>query len=153
MSSHDLKSSLKRLERVSEVRRTFVIAAEARLKEADQQVHLFEEAALEIARKIQHMQEEFSYVQRATGDQIQGREKFIQLLRSRADQVRQCLEKEKASLELRKAEWTEAMREQKLVDRVQQRRLQDWKRHEDAEKQKAADENSISRYTRRQMEP
>jgi flagellar FliJ protein len=153
LSSQNLKSNLKRLERVSEVRRAFVIAAEARVREADQQVRQFAEAAEEIAGKMRDMQEEFSYVQRTTGDQIQGHEQCIRSLGRQSDQARQDLDRARMSLELSRAEWTEAMREQKIVERVKQRRLRDWNRRDDAEKQKATDENSVTRHTRRQMEP
>jgi flagellar export protein FliJ len=148
LSSQHLKSSLKRLDHVSEVRRTFVLAAEVRLKEAHRQVFLLEGDAEQARLRLRSAMADIASIERSTGDQLQNQERFIRCLRSREDEIRLRLEGARISLEARMAEWTEAMREQRIVELVQQRRLKDWKRHDDAGKQKAADESAVSHYLR-----
>jgi hypothetical protein len=51
-------------------------------------------------------------------------------------------------LELRRNEWSEAMRDQKVVTRIQERRQRDWERQNAVENQKESDIDSVMRRTR-----
>jgi flagellar export protein FliJ len=153
LSSQDPKSNLKRLERLLEVRQTFVSAAETRVKQAERQVMAMENAAETAARKIHDTRAAMACVQRTTGDQLQSFEKYIRLLIAQAEQAQQALEAARRELDMRRAEWTEAMREQKIIERMRERRFQEWQRYEDVEDRKAVDENSVVRYVRARINP
>jgi len=66
--------------------------------------------------------------------------------------IRQSLEKANINLEQRRKEWTEAMREQKIIEKVQERRLHQWERQDDAAGQKSQDEMSVGRFVRTRRE-
>ena len=148
MNSHDLKFQLKRLDRLFHIRETFVDAAEARVKLAEQEVARIEETAQENARKIQHTMEELAHPGEATGMTVQSAQNYLQLLRSRAAEIQRSLDASKALLEERRREWTEAMREQKVVETMQERRLQQWMRQDATAEQKLTDEVFIGRFVR-----
>src|SRR5438876_716864 len=62
--------------------------------------------------------------------------------------IRKSLEKANLDIEQCRTEWTEAMREQQIVEKVQERRLHQWEHQDDAEGQKSQDEISIGRFVR-----
>ena len=64
----------------------------------------------------------------------------------------ESLEKANIHLEQRRKEWTEAMREQKIIEKVQERRLHQWERQDDAAGQKSQDEMSVGRFVRTRRE-
>jgi flagellar export protein FliJ len=148
LSSQHLKSSLKRLDRLSDIRRAFVVAAEARLAEAQHQVAVLEKNADATAREIRSVLEEAAYVQRTSGEHLHATERFLELLRDRAKRISQELSTAAAMLELRRNEWSEAMRDQKVVTRIQERRQRDWERQNAVENQKESDIDSVMRRTR-----
>jgi len=49
-------------------------------------------------------------------------------------------------------EWTEAMREQKIAAKLQERRLHQWAREAEAAQQKSQDDASIARYVRTRLD-
>jgi flagellar export protein FliJ len=112
-----------------------------------------ENAAETAARKIHDTRAAMACVQRTTGDQLQSFEKYIRLLIAQAEQAQQALEAARRELDMRRAEWTEAMREQKIIERMRERRFQEWQRYEDVEDRKAVDENSVVRYVRARINP
>jgi flagellar export protein FliJ len=139
---------LRRLERLLEVRQTYVSAAETRVKQAERQVAAMENATEAVARKIHDTRSEGACAKRTTGDQLQSVEKYIRLLIAQAEQAQFALEAAKNDLDVRRAEWTEAMREQKIIERMRERRFQEWQRYDEVENRKTVDENSIVRYVR-----
>jgi len=143
-----LKASLKRLERLVQIKETYVSVAEANVKSAEGEVRQLEAAENEIAGNIQHTQAEIAYLQTATGHDVQSGENYIRLLEGQRKLVQQSLEKATTNLEQRRGEWTEAMREQKIIEKVQERRLHQWERQDDAAGQKSQDEISIGRFVR-----
>jgi flagellar export protein FliJ len=143
-----LKASLRRLERLVQIKETYVSVAEANVKEAEGEVRQLENAETEIAGNIQHTQAEIAYLQSATGHDVQSSENYIRLLETQRKIVHQSLEKATSNLEQRRGEWTEAMREQKIVEKVQERRLHQCERDDDVTNQKSQDEISVGRYVR-----
>jgi flagellar export protein FliJ len=55
-------------------------------------------------------------------------------------------------LEQRRKEWTEAMREKKIVAKLQERRLHQFEREDDVAQQKAQDDAFAARYVRTRFE-
>jgi flagellar export protein FliJ len=148
LSSQDLKFQIQRLDRLFHIRETFVSVAEARVKEAEQEVARLEEAAAEIARKIQLAMEELAYPNQVTGLAIQYAQNHLKLLRLRAEEADRSLSAARAFLDARRHEWTEAMREQKVVETLQERRLHERDRQDATAEQKLLDEVSIGRFVR-----
>ena len=143
-----LKASLKRLDRLFQIRETYVSVAEAGVKQAEGDVRRLEAADTEVAGNIQHTQAGIAYLQTASGNDLQNGEKYIEALQIQRKNIQQSLEKATGNLEQRRSEWTEAMREQKIVEKVQERRLHQWEREDDVANQKTQDDASIGRYIR-----
>jgi len=143
-----LKSSLKRMERLSQIRQTYVSVAEADVKTAEREVRNLEAAEDQVAGNIQHTRAEIAYRQTATGHDLQTGEKYIQALQTQRQLIQQSLEKATGNLEQRRREWTEAMREQKIIEKMQERRLHQWERADSVEVQKKQDDASVGRYVR-----
>jgi len=142
------RSSLKRLERLVQIKQTYVSVAEANVKQAEDQVRQLETAENQITGNIQHTQAGIAYLQTATGHDVQSGEKYIHALEVQRKLIQQSLEKATSNLEQRRGEWTEAMREQKIVEKVQERRLHQCERDDDVTNQKSQDEISVGRYVR-----
>jgi flagellar export protein FliJ len=147
-----LKSSLKRLERLLQIRETYVSVAEAGVKRAEGEVRRLETAATEVEGNIQHNRAGIAYLQSATGSDVQNTEKYIQALHHHQKLIHQSLETATTNLDKRRHEWTEAMREQKIIEKLQERRLHQWEREDDAANQKSQDDVSIGRYVRTRIE-
>jgi len=143
-----LRASLKRLERLVQIKQTYVSVAEANVKQAEGEVRQLEKAENEVAGNIQHTQAEIAYLRSATGHDVQSGEKYIRSLEIQRKQIQQSLEKATSNLEQRRSEWTEAMREQKIMEKVQERRLHQCERDDDVTNQKSQDEVSVGRYVR-----
>lgn len=143
-----LKSSLKRLERLFQIRQTYVSVAETGVKHAEGEVRKLETAETDVAGNIQYTQAGIAYLKTATGHDLQNRENYIHALQLQRKLIQQSLDKANTNLEQRRREWTEAMREQKIIERVQERRLHQWEREDDVAKQKSQDEVSVGRYVR-----
>ena len=148
MSSQNLKFELKRLDRLFHIRETFVDVAEAAVKQAEQDAAMIREAAAENTRKIQHTMEELAHPRNATGMTLQSAQNHLLMLRSRARDIQRSLDAAMVLVDERRAEWTEAMREQKVVETMQERRLQEWVRQDATDEQKQIDEVSIGRFVR-----
>ena len=143
-----LKASLKRLERLVQIKQTYVSVAEANVKQAEGKVRELETAEGEVAGNIRHTQAGIAYLQTATGQDVQSSEKYIHALELQQKAIRQSLEKATTNLEQRRGEWTEAMREQKIIEKVQERRVHQCERDDDVTNQKSQDEISVGRYVR-----
>src|SRR5438552_17903874 len=150
--SDGLKGSLKRLQRLSQIRQTYVSVAEAGVKQAEGEVRRLETADTEVAVNIQDTQAGIAYLQTATGQDIQNGEKYIQALQQQRKTIQLSLEKATGNLEQRRGEWTEAMREQKIIEKVQERRLHQWEREDDVANQKSQDDVSVGRYVRTRIQ-
>ena len=144
----ELKAVLKRLERLAHIKQTYVSVAEANVKNAEGEVRQLETAESKMTGHIQDTQAEIAYLQSATGHDLQSSERYIQALELQRRLIRQSLEKANVNLQQRRNEWTEAMREQKIVEKVQERRLHQWERQDDAAGQKSQDEMSVGRFVR-----
>jgi flagellar export protein FliJ len=143
-----LKASLKRLERLVQIKETYVSVAEANVKVAEGEVRQLEAAENEITGNIQHTQAQIAYLQTATGHDVQSGESYIRLLEVQRKLIHQSLETATSNLEQRRGEWTEAMREQKIIEKVQERRLHQCERDDDVTNQKSQDEISVGRFVR-----
>lgn len=144
----ELRRGLDRIERLVEIRQTYVTAAEAAVREAEGVVRRLEALAEENARQVQHARENFAYPGSFTGGDVQTRERHIEMLNLQAGKIRQDVEKATQILESKRAEWRETMKDRKIIERVQERRLQEWERIVDAKQQKDVDEMSVVKYAR-----
>src|SRR5439155_22566297 len=102
-----LKASLKRLERLVEIRQTYVSVAEAAVKQAENELRQLEAADRELAGHIRHKQEAIAYLQSATGHDVQTDETYIKSLETQRKQIQLSIEKATNNLEQRRQEWTE----------------------------------------------
>jgi len=143
-----LKGSLKRLDRLVQIRQTYVSVAEAAVKQAESEVRRLQQADSEIARNIQHTQAGIAYLQTATSNEIQTGEKYIQALKEQRKVIHQSLAVATGNLEKRRLEWTEAMKEQRIIEKLRERRLHQWEREDNVANQKTQDDVSIGRYVR-----
>jgi flagellar export protein FliJ len=143
-----LKASLKRLERLLQIRETYVSIAEAEVKSAEGEVRRIETAAVEVAGNIQDTRAEIAYLKSAMGKEVQNSEKYLKELGHQQEVIRQSLEKATTNLDKRRSEWTEAMKEQKVIEKLQERRLHQWEREDDVANRKVQDDVSIGRYVR-----
>src|SRR5207249_11287477 len=134
------------------IKQTYVSVAEANVRNAEREVRHLESAESKLTGNIQVKQAEIAYLQTATGQDVQSGERYIQALELQRRLIRQSLEKANLNLEQRRQEWTEAMREQRIVEKVQERRLHQWERQDDAADQKSQDEISIGRFVRTRRE-
>jgi flagellar export protein FliJ len=148
---NDQEQSLHRIERLAEVRQSYVTAAEGRVRDAEHQVRSCEEIANERDRQIQQAREEIAYLDHSTGAAMQNRERYIFGLHVRARQARDVLEKARKVLDGRRVEWRETMRDQKVVEKVLERRVQEWKHSVLVAEQKDVDEMTVARYARDQI--
>lgn len=144
----EARRSLERIERLVEVRQTYVNAAEAAVKEAEGMVRYFEQELQNNARQIQQVREEIAYLKTLVAHEIQAREKQILSLGIKSRQIAQDLEKAEQLLAKRRAEWRETMKEKRIVERLQERRLQEWQRSVDILEQNQVDEMSVGRHAR-----
>jgi flagellar export protein FliJ len=147
-----LKSSLKRLERLFQIRQTYVSVAEAGVKQAETEVRKLETAETEVDGAIQGAKAEIAYLQTATGADVQSSERYIGALQLQRKIIQQSLDKATGNLESRRKEWTNAMRDQKVIEKVQERRLHQWQREDGVEKQKLQDDASVGRYVRTRLQ-
>ena len=147
-----LKASLKRFERLAELHRTYVAVAEAGVKQAQGEVQRLEAVDHEVAGNIRHTQAGMAYLKTAAGHDLHRRERYLQALEKQRKLVQLSLETANSNLEQRRREWTEAMREQKIAAKLQERRLHQRKREADAAQQKSQDDASIARYVRTRLE-
>jgi len=150
---NETRRSLERIERLVEVRETYVTAAEARVKEAEAMVRYFQEELARNAAEASKTREEIAYLKTLSGFEIQAREKHILSLNFKARQLNLDLDKANQLLEKRRAEWRETMKEKKIVERVQERRQQQWQHHVDVMEQKQVDEISVGRFAREAKAP
>jgi flagellar export protein FliJ len=147
-----IKANLKRLERLVEIRDTYVSAAEAGVKLAEGELRRLQAAESDVAKSILNAQKEIAFMQTSTGHEVQTGERYIHALANQRKAILNSVEEAAAALEQRRREWTEAMREQKITSRLQNRRLRQAERETIVDQQKSQDEAFIARYVRRRME-
>ncbi|HEY2383029.1 MAG TPA: flagellar FliJ family protein [Terriglobia bacterium] len=143
-----LKGSLPRLERLFHIRQTYVSVAEAGVKQAEGEVRRLENADSEAAGQIQQTREGIAYLKTATGNDLQSGERYIEALKQQRKVIHQSLETATTNLAQRRSEWSEAMKAQKIIEKLQARRLHQSEREDDAALQKSQDDASIGRYVR-----
>ena len=148
---NDQKQRLHRIDRLAEVRQSYVTAAAGRVREAEHQVRLREEAAEEADRQIRRVREEIAYLDHSTGEEIQNRERYIFTLHVRARHAREALDKARKVLDSRRHEWRESKRDHMVVEKGQERRLQEWQHSVNVAEQKDVDEMSVARHARNQI--
>jgi flagellar export protein FliJ len=142
------RADVKRLDRIAAIRETMASAAEASLREAELQVRNIESQAEAIDRQIQLIRAEITQTTRLTGHATQQNDKFILRLNRQRAVVLQALENAKKIVVERQQQWMEARREQRIIERLQDKRLLEWQRHQDTARQKAADDNYIGKIVR-----
>jgi len=81
---NDQQRRMHRIDRLADVRQSYVTAAEGRVREAEHLVRMREEAAEESDRQIRRVREEIAYLDHSTGDEIQNRERYMFTLHLRA---------------------------------------------------------------------
>jgi flagellar export protein FliJ len=147
-----LKASLKRLDRLVQIRQTYVSVAETAVKQAENELRRLEAAEREVAGHIRHTQEAIAYLDSATGHDVQSDETYLKSLETQRKQIQLSIEKANSNLEQRRQEWTEAMREEKIAAKLQERRLHQLERADEVAQQKAQDDAFIGRYVRTRLD-
>ena len=147
-----LKSNLKRLERLVRIRQTLSSAAEASVKQAEGEVRTLEAADGVTVGNIKDTQAGIAYLRTAAGEDVQRSQTYLQALEQQRKLIQQSLEAATDNLTNRRGEWTEARREEKIAENLQERRLHQWQRENDTEQQKSQDDVSIARYVRTRSE-
>jgi len=145
-------ANLKRLDRLVRIRQTYSAVAETDLKQADSEVRRLEAADDETVGNIQDTRAEIAYLQSTSGHDLQRTENYIRALTRQRQIIHRSLETATSNLDRRRGEWTEAMREEKIAEKLQERRLHQWQRENDITQQKSQDEASIARYVRARAE-
>ena len=130
------------------MRQTMAGVAEARVKESENVVRDIQLEEEQLVRKIRDTRAEITYRGAMSGRDMQHNEKYIEVLGKVRVGIQQRLEKAKVVLAERHQEWIEARREQKIIERLQERRLHEWQRQEEIALQKAVDESFIGRLVR-----
>ncbi len=148
---NDQQQRMHRIDRLAEVRQSYVTAAEGRVREAEHHVRVCEEAAEKADRQVRSVREEIAYLDRSTGCEIQNRERYIFTLHVRARYARETLDKARKVLDSRHHEWRETKRDQMVIEKVQERRLQEWQHSVNIADQKDADEMTVARHARNQI--
>ena len=142
------RSDIQRLERVASMRQTMAGVAEARVKEAENVVRDIQLEDERLVRKIRDTRAEITYRGAMSGRDMQHNEKYIEVLGKVRAGLQQKLEKARVVLAERHQEWIEARREQKIIERLQERRLQEWQHQEEIALQKSVDDSFIGRLVR-----
>ena len=148
---NEQRQRLHRIDRLAEVRQSYVTAAEGRVREAEQHVRLCEEAAEHTDRQIRLLREEIAYLNHSTGEELQNRERYIFTLHVRARQAREMLDKSRKVLDSRRHEWRETKRDHMVIEKVQERRLHEWQHSLNVAEQKEVDEMTVARHARNQF--
>jgi len=148
LNSHALKVQINRLDRLVHIRKTFVDAAENRVRLAEKEVARIEAIAEENARSIQRTMEELAHPVDVTGMTLQRAHNYLQSLRAGAAGIQRSVTAAKTLLEERRREWNESIREEKMVGVIRDRRLQQWVRQDIKTEQKLTDDVSIGRFLR-----
>jgi flagellar export protein FliJ len=147
-----LKANLRRLERLVRIRQTLASVAEASVKQAEGEVRNLESANSATVGNIKDTQAGIAYLRTAAGEDVQRSETYLRALERQRKLIKQSLEKANDNLTHRRGEWTEAMRDERIAERLQERRLHQWQRETDTAQQKSQDDASITRYVREQSE-
>ena len=142
------QADAKRFDRLVSVRQTFATVAESHVREAEAEVRKIETLIEGVDRKIRQAREEVTHRPMARGQDYQQVEQYVEVLKKHRARLLVTLDKAKEKLAHCTLEWTEARRESKVVERLQERRLQEWQRQEDVALQKSADEAFIGRLVR-----
>jgi flagellar export protein FliJ len=146
------KSDIDRLHRLALIRDAYTRVAEARVKESEGQVREIERQDEEIVRNIQVSQAEFAQRSAVFGKEVQQNDKYVNALLRHRKIVRQSLEKAKVTLDQRREAWLETRREQKIVDQLEARRLQQWQREQEIALQKFVNDAFIGRLVRSRLQ-
>ena len=146
------KSDIDRLHRLALIRDAYTRVAEARVKETEGQVRDIERQDEQIVRNIQVAQAEFAERETVSGKEIQQNDNYLNSLLRNRKIVLQSLEKARATLDQRRAAWVETRREQRIVDRLEARRLQEWRREQEIELQKFVNDVFIGRMVRSRLQ-
>jgi len=146
------KSDIDRLHRLALIRDAYTRVAEARVKETEGQVRDIERQDERIVRNIQVAQAEFAERETVSGKEIQQNDNYLNSLLRNRKIVLQSLEKARATLDQRRAAWVETRREQRIVDRLEARRLQEWRREQEIELQKFVNDVFIGRMVRSRLQ-
>jgi flagellar export protein FliJ len=146
------KSDIDRLHRLALIRDAYTRVAEARVKDSEGQVREIERQDEEIVRNIQVAQAEFAQRSAVFGKEVQQNDKYVNALLRHRKIVRQSLEKAKVTLDQRREAWLETRREQKIVDQLEARRLQQWQREQEIALQKFVNDAFIGRLVRSRLQ-
>jgi len=146
------KSDIERLHRLALIRDAYTRVAEARVKEAEGQVRDIECQDEQIVRNIQVAQAEFAERETVAAKEIQQNDNYLNALLRNRKIVLQSLEKARSTLDQRRATWVETRREQRIVDRLEARRLQQWRREQEIEQQKFVNDVFIGRMVRSRLQ-
>jgi flagellar export protein FliJ len=146
--SESLKPRIQRLRRLLSLRETLSDAAEAGVRESQQLVDRLDANRRSIEENIAATRNETAQLTSVAGQKLSMVERFVQALENRHVSVQYSLDKAKVSLDRRRDEWVEALRQQRIVERTLRRQKAQLERHNDMTTQKIMDESHNGRLAR-----
>ncbi len=141
--SAQLQNHGERLKRLLKIRQTLADSAEAQVRESADQVRNLERAEASVAGEIQNTREEIAYSPSLSGNELNLNEKYIRALSANLQNIRKDLENAKHTLEIRQRQFRQAMSDVKVTEKLQDRRLQELTRKNEAANQKTMDDGFI----------
>jgi flagellar export protein FliJ len=142
----EIRSKIQRLARIVGIRQIAVDQAEARVRQAEVEVGRYQDRLRIEEGKIRQAMEQFAQPGLKSGIDLKQSDAAAGAGEIRALRIRQDIEKAELRLNERRAEWTEARREQKTVEKLRERKLHKAVREEETLMQKVMDEIAITRY-------
>jgi flagellar export protein FliJ len=144
----DLKARVTRLQRLLDVREALSRAAEAGVRESEQQVDRLDAVRRGLETELHNVRTETVQTRRLSGNRLRIIEQFIQALERRNASAQYNLEKAHHQLERRRHEWVEALRDQRIAERSLKRKSRDLRRATDTLEQKSMDDAFNSKIVR-----
>jgi flagellar export protein FliJ len=146
--SEQLRAHTQRLKRLLQIRQTMADAAEAQLRESTYRLRSLEQAEEAVTGKIQNAREEIAYSVSLSGEELHLSENLIGALFLNRHSIRENLEKARDTLAIRQRQWKQAMSELRMVEKIQDRRLQELSRKDEVANQRSMDDSYIGKLVR-----
>lgn len=151
--AENMKPRLQRLRRLLSIRETMSDAAEAGVRESQQLVDKLDATRRNIEENIATTRHETAQIKSIEAPKLGVIERFVQALENRQVSVAYSLEKAKVTLDRRRDEWVEALRQQRIVERTLRRQKAQVERYADVVAQKAMDDSHNASLTRLKTRP
>lgn len=148
----DGRQKIERLTRLVDLRQISVEECERQVRNAELRQARAEKRLGDERGNFDRLQAAFSHPQARTGLDLRQTEAALKASLARQERIAQEIENAKSSVGGARARWMEARREQKVVERLRERRLHDAEREMEYRMQKATDEVAITRHRRAELD-